>query len=80
MERERLLSHTTGTDRVLAARILDQAELSLKRAAPVETDFLDPHEQEVAKDLLHFVPEVKFLVFGGYRKAERQRLLAPSFL
>ncbi|HHU51947.1 MAG TPA: photosystem II S4 domain protein [Firmicutes bacterium] len=80
MERERLLSHTTGTDRVLAARILDQAELSLKRAAPVETDFLDPHEQEVAKDLLHFVPEVKFLVFGGYRKAERQRLvLAPSF-
>jgi RNA-binding protein YlmH len=80
MERERLLSHTTGADRILASRILDQAELSLKRAAPVGTDFLDPHELEVAKDLLRFVPEVKFLVFGAYRKAERQRIvLTPAF-
>jgi|SRR5690554_2903033 len=80
MERERLLTHTTGSDRILASRLLDQVDLSLKRVGPVATDFLDPREQEVVKDLLHFVPEIKFLVFGGYRRAERQRLvLIPPF-
>lgn len=80
MERERILSHLTGEDRALAARVLDQAELSLKRAEPVATDFLDPREQALVKDILHYVPEVKYLVFGGYRQAERQRfILAPAY-
>ncbi len=80
IEKERLLSHLEGEERANAARLLDKVEISLKRAEPVATDFLDPRGIEVFEEILHYLPEVKTLKFGGYRQAERERMvLMPSF-
>ncbi|HHZ20353.1 MAG TPA: photosystem II S4 domain protein [Firmicutes bacterium] len=80
MERERLLSHLFGEDRPVMARVLDGAEQALARAEPVWTDFLDPRLRGMAEDVLRQVPAVKSLAYGGYRGAERQRLVVvPSF-
>ncbi|HBL35283.1 MAG TPA: photosystem II S4 domain protein [Firmicutes bacterium] len=80
MDKERFLAPLENKDRVLVARILDQAEFALKKTAPVATDFLDPSEKTLCSEVIHFLPEIKTLFFGGYRKAERQRMvLVPAF-
>jgi RNA-binding protein YlmH len=80
MDREGFLAQLKNEDRILVARVLDQAELAIKKTAPVVTDFLDPNEKTLCSEVIHFLPEVKTLFFGGYRKAERQRMvLVPAF-
>lgn len=80
MDKERILAPLTGDDRLLAARLLDQVEMAVKKAAPVATDFLDPRERELCNEILHYLPEAKALSFGGYRGAERQRMvIIPAF-
>ena len=52
----------------------------MKKAEPAATDFLDPGEKAFLKDLLHYLPEIKTLFFGGYYQAERERMvLVPAF-
>ncbi|NLW55669.1 MAG: photosystem II S4 domain protein [Firmicutes bacterium] len=80
MDRERFLAPLQDGDRALAARVLDQVELALKKTEPVATDFFDPRERELVDELLHYLPEVKKLNYGGYRGAERQRMvIVPAF-
>ncbi len=80
MDKERILAPLEGEDRLLIARLLDQVELALKKAAPVATDFFDPRERELCSEVLHYLPEAKALFFGGYRGAERQRIvIIPAF-
>mgnify|MGYP002344174612 CR=1 FL=1 len=80
MDKERFLSHLEHEDRALAARLLDQVELALKKTEPVATDFLDPREKELLEEIIHYLPEVKKLNYGGYRGAERQRMvIVPAF-
>lgn len=80
MERERLLSHLSGEDRMEMARVLDAVERSLKHVVPAWTNFFDPRLRELAGEILRQVPTVKSLAYGGYRGAERQRLVViPSF-
>jgi RNA-binding protein YlmH len=80
MDKERFLAPLEGEDRELVARVLDQVELALKKTSPVATDFLDPRERALCGEAIHFLPEVKTLYFGGYRGAERQRMvIMPAF-
>ena len=80
MDREAILAQLEENERLLAARLLDQVEVAVMKAAPVATDFLDPRERELSREILHYLPEVKVLSFGGYRGAERQRLvIIPAF-
>ncbi len=80
MDRERFLAPLEADDRVLAARVLDQVELALKKAEPVATDFFDPRERALVEEILHYLPEVKKLNYGGYRGAERQRMvIVPAY-
>lgn len=80
MDKERFLAHLEGEDRELVARVLDQVETALKKTAPVATDFLDPNQRALCSEVIHFLPEVKALYFGGYRGAERQRMVVmPAF-
>lgn len=80
IEKDRLLTGLTSLDdKVLAARALDKAELSLRIHAPQYLDFLDPHEREVVEGVLRQVDGVMTLAYGGYRTAERRRLVvAPG--
>jgi RNA-binding protein YlmH len=80
MDRERLLSHLEGEERLEMARVIEGAQRALERTEPVWTDFFDPRLRELAVDILRQAPEVRALSYGGHKKAERQRLvLIPSF-
>ena len=70
------MSHLQGGDeRAIGVEVIDGAELAWKTNQPQTTDFYDPHQVKVAKSILDSVPEVSFLSFGGYRQAERNRLV-----
>lgn len=82
MEKSKLLSHLTEPEeRRLGARIVELAERALRDETAVTTDFLDPREREVATGILGAMKSLHFRSFGGYRRAERQRIvLYPEFL
>lgn len=61
--------------KLLLARIDDLAEAALKEQSPQWTDFLEPPEREQAEAALRWKTGVRFNAFGGYPKAERQRLV-----
>ena len=59
-------------ERVLLSRVLDKAELSVKRGIPAATQFLSPGEQAAVTDLLNAWGHPRHLFFGGYEDAERR--------
>lgn len=76
MDKDRLLKHLHGADEHrVGARVLDLAEQALRDDKAVASDFLDPHERHVAQSVLGSLREISFRAYGGYPKAERQRLL-----
>ena len=81
MNKEQLLSHLRGADeRSLGSHILDLARLAWDSNRPQVTDFYDPYERKVAESVLGGVPEVGELHQGGYKSAERDRLIIyPQF-
>lgn len=81
MNKEQLLSHLRGAEeRELGSHILDLARLAWQSNRPQTTDFLDPYERKVATSVLRSIPEVGALHQGGYKKAERARLIIyPQF-
>jgi photosystem II S4 domain protein len=78
--REQLLEPFVGEDREIAARILDLAELAYKHNRPEHGDFLDPHGQKVALEVVRWLKGFIFRLNGGYKAAERKRLsLLPDY-
>lgn len=76
IEREKLLGRIKDVEERLAiARVLDRVEAVLETSEPQVTDFLDPAQQEVAIAILKQVPGIRLQREGGYRGAERARLL-----
>ncbi len=75
-ERNQYLAHLEGDEeRLVGARLLDITETALERGEPQTTDFLDPHQRQLAHGILGALAEVSYRAYGGYPKAERQRLL-----
>ena len=81
MDKERLLSHLRGEDeRRIGDHVLGLAKLAWETNKPQVTDFYDPYQQQVARSVLGSIPEVGVLVQGGYKQAERARLVVyPQF-
>ncbi len=81
MDKQKLLSHLQGENEEAVGRIVvEAARLAWETNRSQVTDFFDPYEQRVAKSVLSGIPEVAYLAFGGYRKAERARLVVyPQF-
>lgn len=76
MDRERLLAHLTDQEeRLLGARTLDLAEKSLRDGKPQVTPFLDPAQRELVHGLLGSLGNVEWRNYGGYPRAERQRVV-----
>ncbi len=81
MDRQRLTSHLIDDAEIdIGFAVIDAADLAWKTNQVQVTDFYDPHAQKVAKSVLSAIPEVNVLTYGGYRQAERNRLvIAPQF-
>ncbi len=76
LDREQLTSHLRSDDEYsIGIQIIDSSELAWKTNRPQVTDFFDPHQTKVARSIIDSIPEVAVLMFGGYRKAERNRLV-----
>ena len=75
------LGHLNDEDRLLVKHLLDLGEKALTTESALYADFLDPRQREAITRELAVVPGLRCLYYGGYRRAERQRLvLAPDFL
>ncbi|MBR0282841.1 MAG: hypothetical protein IJQ81_14865 [Oscillibacter sp.] len=66
----------SGDERLLLSQVLDRRRQAVKYAAPASTDFLSPHEQALASDLLRLAPAsgTTYLFTGGPSDAERKIL------
>lgn len=81
MNKEQLLGHLQGEEeQILGSHVLDLARLAWNTNRPQTTDFYDPYERKVAQSVLGGIPEVGALHQGGYKNAERARLIIyPQF-
>ena len=81
MNYEELLGHLRGEEeQSLGRHILDLAHRAWDTNRPQTTDFYDPYQRQVAQSVLGSIAEVGVLHQGGYKKAERARLiLYPQF-
>lgn len=65
----------TAEEKEIMARLLDKAVLAGKSYQPQVTDFLDPHLQDIAAQILDQIPEIVWETEGGHPLAERRRIL-----
>ncbi|HKM42437.1 MAG TPA: hypothetical protein VJZ70_00405 [Limnochordia bacterium] len=81
LNKEQLLGHLKGGDeQTLGRHVLDLARQAWETNRPQRTDFLDPYERKIAHSVLGSIPEIGFFQQGGYKKAERVRLVIyPGF-
>lgn len=81
MDKEQLTSHLRGeAEQELGAIIVDLAQRAWEHNRPQVTRFLDPYERRVAESVLAGIPEAAALTFGGYKRAERARMVIyPQF-
>jgi RNA-binding protein YlmH len=80
LNKEQLLGHLRGEEQILGRHVLDVARQAWETNRPQTTDFYDPYERRVAQSVLGSIPEVGSLYQGGYKKAERARLVIyPQF-
>ncbi|HHY09284.1 MAG TPA: photosystem II S4 domain protein, partial [Firmicutes bacterium] len=76
MNKEESLGHLRGEqEKLIGALVYDLAQLAWETNRPQATDFLDPYERKVARSVLGGLPEIGFFKAGGYKKAERARLM-----
>lgn len=81
-DKEKLLSHLHGEEeRLLGDFILDKIEKVIERKSTEQTNFLNPHQQKVALGLIEQINDINHLTEGGYKKAERKRIVIfPEYL
>ncbi|GFI61491.1 hypothetical protein IMSAG049_00650 [Clostridiales bacterium] len=73
MDKQALLKSCDRPDeRLLLAKVLDQADLGLRKHIVCFSDFLAPTMEARAYDMLKYVRDLKFISYGGYSDAERK--------
>ena len=80
--KDKYLSHLNREeDQQLAGFILDQIEIVKKRKTEQFTDFLNPHQRKISREIIEQFQEINYLEDGGFQQAERQRMgIFPDYL
>ena len=75
MDKHALLkSYCQPDENLLLAKVLDQADLSLKKHMVCFTEFLDPAMCVKTCQMLKYVKDLGFVSFGGYEESERNMI------
>lgn len=75
LDKQALLRNVNQPDeRLLLAKVLDQADFSLKRHENTFTDFCDPGKMEILIRAITSVQGLNFTIFGGSDQCERRRI------
>lgn len=82
MNKQALLQGMTQPEeRLLFAKVLDQAAFSYKRHTPAFTDFLDMAKSGKFLEKLRFLSDLQVIAFGGTEDCERRMLgFAPDYM
>jgi len=82
LNKQKLLAHLQNSeDKLAMAKVLDKAGEVLRTHQPQGTDFLDPYRQELAVGILKGLPELNFILDGGFPRCERQKvILFPEYM
>lgn len=76
-----LKSYSQPDERLLLAKVLDQADLSLKKHIICFTDFIAPAMLAEIEELLRKYDGLKTKQFGGYDDAERKMIAVfPEYI
>ena len=68
-------------EKLLFAKVLDQADLSLRSHKKTFTQFIDPAKCIALEKILYKIPDLKFLFFGGQEDCERKMIgFAPDYM
>lgn len=81
-DQEKLLNHLhREEDRILGSHILDKCEQVLNYHKTRATDFLNPYQRKIALKLVEQIADLNYKEEGGYRAAERKRVVIfPEYL
>ncbi|WP_026689980.1 RNA-binding protein [Alteribacter aurantiacus] len=72
--------HYRKDEHAFVDHVLEWKEIVMDQYSPKLTDFLDPRQQLITKNLIGNQGDVCLSFFGGHEKAERKRaLLYPSY-
>lgn len=68
-------------EKLLFAKVLDQADLSLRSHRKTFTQFIDPAKCIILEKILYKIPDLKFLLFGSQENCERKMIgFAPDYM
>ena len=65
--------HFRADERPFIDAVTDWIEQVQMQYAPHLTDFLDPRQAYIAETLIRQETDLKFMFYGGYEQAERDR-------
>ena len=82
LDKDKLLSHLKRDDeKIIGDKILDKAELVLKRHKEQSTEFLNPFQRRMGTNIIKQISDINYREDGGYKKAERKRITVfPDYL
>lgn len=81
MGNEHILRHYRKDEYSFVERVIEWAEHVSKTHTPIKTDFIDPRQIQIIKNIVNSYLDLTMFFDGGYQDAERVRvLIAPDYM
>lgn len=81
MKKEKILVHYNKEEYSFVEKVIDWADKVAKNHTPHLTDFIDPRQLEIIRDVVNSYLTLTMFFYGGYQDAERVRvLIVPDYL
>lgn len=81
ISRDFLKNIKNADERLLVSKVIDKAELCLKYYEPSFTDFIPPTNINTVLQIIKFIPDINYMVFGGIEECERRKIgFVPDYM